>query len=344
MKKQITLILLSLLGLTAQGQNTFAPIGAEWYYLDNSHNAAMGPTQQVNTWIDKMIVEKDTIYNGISCKKHVVTRTIKYFNNPVAQLDTTFYQYSYNDGDTVKMFDTYTHSFKPLYVFNLSPGDTVCVSTFREPNSFYPDSNFCYVVDSVLVVMYSGEPLKTYYTNAIINQNYQGSINFGEGGFNFGSDWNHPGIYVERLGAGIDRTGLFPALSVKAVDGTPDRLSPSGTIKCYLDTQLTYKTSLLPCDSFEGRGTNVIDHYANNLGITLYPNPALDKINFTSKTIFNDATQITIFELSGRLVWSTILASNSKVWTIDLPSLNKGMYVVKVKNSNGLMQQKLLIE
>ena len=68
--------------------------------------------------------------------------------------------------------------------------------------------------------------------------------------------------------------------------------------------------------------------------ITLYPNPAKFEINFKSNNfIFNDNTQYSIIDVSGKIVTSGTV-NNKK---IDVSRLNSGIYFVSV-NANGLKE------
>jgi hypothetical protein len=78
------------------------------------------------------------------------------------------------------------------------------------------------------------------------------------------------------------------------------------------------------------------DFNQNNLEVALYPNPANDVVNF--ETNF-DIKSIEFYNIQGQKV----LTSNQK--QIDISNLTKGLYIVKIQNSNGvIISDKLIIE
>ena len=78
------------------------------------------------------------------------------------------------------------------------------------------------------------------------------------------------------------------------------------------------------------------DFNSNNLKFNLYPNPATDILNIAMET---ELKSIEIYSLLGQKVFST----NKN--QIDVSSLSKGMYMVRVEDvNNGVSMQKLVIE
>ena len=62
--------------------------------------------------------------------------------------------------------------------------------------------------------------------------------------------------------------------------------------------------------------------------ISIYPNPATNEINFTGAS----TGSIEIFDLSGRLV-----LNNSMVSTLNVSALNSGLYLIVIKDVNGVI-------
>lgn len=92
----------------------------------------------------------------------------------------------------------------------------------------------------------------------------------------------------------------------------------------------------------------IIDSSLNNSefeknGYSLYPNPA--KNQFTIKSnLDNLITQLDVFDLSGKLLISKKLTSNSEN-TIDTSSLSKGVYLLSIATANGTSyNDKLIVE
>ncbi len=72
-----------------------------------------------------------------------------------------------------------------------------------------------------------------------------------------------------------------------------------------------------------------------NVGLTIYPNPTRDIVHF-SKNI----EQVAIFDLSGKLILTEDINSNSLI----LPTLQSGMYIVRMKTGNNLFYQRILLK
>lgn len=73
----------------------------------------------------------------------------------------------------------------------------------------------------------------------------------------------------------------------------------------------------------------------------LYPNPSNGKITIETISI-NNVSFVEIIDANGRLLLSDILNTNSKVY--DLSIYNKGLYFVRIYNSNKVELIKLVIE
>jgi hypothetical protein len=73
--------------------------------------------------------------------------------------------------------------------------------------------------------------------------------------------------------------------------------------------------------------------------VSIYPNPAKNSFNIKSDGINIDT--ITVFNLDGK----TVLKSNNNTTnTVDVSSLTKGVYLVKLQSANDQITQKLIIE
>lgn len=72
--------------------------------------------------------------------------------------------------------------------------------------------------------------------------------------------------------------------------------------------------------------------------LTVYPNPANDKVNVSIEQSDVTITRVELFDVSGRLVLSE--ASTSNVSTLEISSLKQGMYLLKVSLSDGSMTTK----
>ncbi|OAB79645.1 FG-GAP-like repeat-containing protein [Cochleicola gelatinilyticus] len=72
-------------------------------------------------------------------------------------------------------------------------------------------------------------------------------------------------------------------------------------------------------------------------GINLYPNPAVEIVNFSLKGLAN--TPVTIIDSNGRHVRSTLISSNND---INISSLSSGIYFLRLKVENKLVNYKFI--
>ncbi|MBI3133708.1 MAG: T9SS type A sorting domain-containing protein [Bacteroidetes bacterium] len=69
--------------------------------------------------------------------------------------------------------------------------------------------------------------------------------------------------------------------------------------------------------------------------LTVYPNPATDALTLSTNAAVE---QISVYSCSGQLM----LTSNSTSKTIDVSSLNSGIYVVQVRTGNGIVTERFV--
>ena len=76
----------------------------------------------------------------------------------------------------------------------------------------------------------------------------------------------------------------------------------------------------------------------NELNISLYPNPAFNKLNIETPS----ASEIEILNIQGQLIKR--IAANENNTSIDISAFAKGMYFIKVKTEKGLVVKKFVKE
>ncbi len=165
--------LLCLTSLCVNAQNSFAPVGAEWWYSGNNVSYTYGPLDMpVNeTWTDHLLVTGDTTIQGVDCRKVTATRMKKTGHNPDSSfVDGHKTMYFYDNTDTVFYWHIPSGRFEPLYIFNAAEGDTICLK-----NPYFPmgaageDSTFCFTIDSIRTVLFDTTLLKTFYTRTLFD-------------------------------------------------------------------------------------------------------------------------------------------------------------------------------
>ncbi|NCC74689.1 MAG: T9SS type A sorting domain-containing protein [Sphingobacteriia bacterium] len=88
-----------------------------------------------------------------------------------------------------------------------------------------------------------------------------------------------------------------------------------------------------------GEESNSIPSFENTIHASIYPNPGNGLFNIR---IAQQADYLEVFSLTGQLVYSRDIISEEL--TIDLRSLNSGLYLAKISNRNtGLFTTKNII-
>lgn len=77
--------------------------------------------------------------------------------------------------------------------------------------------------------------------------------------------------------------------------------------------------------------TAAVDEVSKSAAVTLYPNPAKDKINFSFSN--PDEYLITVFDAAGRVVMN--IQDNGLEISMDITRLGSGMYIYNVAGANG---------
>ncbi|MBX2909998.1 MAG: hypothetical protein KF706_10230 [Chitinophagales bacterium] len=190
-------------------QQTFAPLGAKWYYSSASQGIA---PPDAAYWLYES--KKDTIINGISCQK-ISTSKINYLGNQIS--GTSLLVYTTND--TVLYFNNYVKKFVPLYIFNVQVNDTL---TFYKPDNkdLSSDSTFRVVVDSISFLAINNHSLRRIYIK---------SIDF----YEFGN------CFTERIGSDF---GLLP----EYYTSIPEK--EVGALRCYSDSSISTNFTSYACD------------------------------------------------------------------------------------------------
>ena len=139
-----------------------------------------------------------------------------------------------------------------------------------------------------------------------------------------------------------DFEGSAPAVTISAVDASPaasldqfafrqDSSSETGFIEA---DELRLGTSWADVTP----ATLSLDSFTAN-SIKLYPNPnGIGTLNVSS--VNGGAINAKVFDIIGKQVIDTTVNNN----TIDVSSLNSGMYIVRLTQGNSTITKKLIIE
>jgi len=93
------------------------------------------------------------------------------------------------------------------------------------------------------------------------------------------------------------------------------------------------KGSMLPA--------GIADFTNNNDDVILYPNPASDKFQIKSEKL--KVKSIEIFTLQGQVVMNA-LSQNKNTVELDVSSLSKGIYLVKIQCEKNIVNKKIVVQ
>lgn len=304
----IFLIILFSIPTSIEGQE-FAPIGSEWYYSEGF--AFSGD-------IDYLMITSisDTIINGKPCRKLFCDDLCW---NPSRT------QFVYYSNDSLFFFDQELDMFQLIADFNAKKNDSWKVLVMDWDNFI---DTVLVTVDSAFIQSINQIDLKTLnVTYTITDQISDGVI--------VQHIWvsSYSSQIIERIGD-IQYLFNFPKDASMACD-----MNYSGGLRCYEDTVLGfYSTGIAESCTYTYKWTGIEN---NNLEseFKIYPNPTSDWIEIESKT--NIELSICLIDLSGKIVYEFESLGSSR---LNLTNLQKGFYVLWIKNSDQILGVKKIIK
>jgi hypothetical protein len=81
-------------------------------------------------------------------------------------------------------------------------------------------------------------------------------------------------------------------------------------------------------------GNYIKGNSANTISTTTYPNPFVDVVNFSFSQILPDVISVELFDVRGRLVFSTSQKAEGNLLTINIPNIAASNYLVHLSTSN----------
>jgi hypothetical protein len=81
-------------------------------------------------------------------------------------------------------------------------------------------------------------------------------------------------------------------------------------------------------------GSYIKGNAANTITTTTYPNPFVDVVNFEFSQILPDVISVELFDVRGRLVFSTSQKAEGNLLTITIPNIAASNYLVHLSTSN----------
>jgi hypothetical protein len=292
MKKSLTILFL-IAGLMSKAQ-TWAPIGATWYY---DYGFPTGSFGTPGTSYSVFEVVDDTLINGITCSKIQKSKSYSISGRPMQE-------YTYYLNDSVFFYNAHFSEFQLLYDFDAVAGEFWYYRFYGDASLVDFDS-IKTVVDSTDFITINSIPLKRLY------------VHYEPVGFEYG--WMYDDDPMTGQSEIIEYVGdIKNLISTFVLDGILlDYHQPYG-LRCYDDSNIGH---------YE---TGIVDscNYVNLLGeteletehVSLYPNPANNKIFLNIETEFYQ-----IYSSDGRLIQAGEAGTD---YSIDVSNLQNGIYLL----------------
>lgn len=309
----ISIILFSFLYLNAQQE--FAPIGAKWWYTPHCQTPNCGQYT--------LEVIGDTLINGVQAS------ILEYAKDMVVIPEAN--QIMYGNGNQV--FFYIDGEFELLYNFAAEVGDTITskigpfYSYFTYGSGIEDLMEFKYRIDSVGTIEMDNQILKIQYTGLVeVDETIYAPWGFGKGD-----------NIIEKIGF-TGYGSIFGHSHYGLLGGW------EGSLKCYQDNDIFYKTINGFCDSL---GIPMVSNknIFQEIDFQISPNPASDFINITYDLPDEfHAVIIQIIDLNGRIIEQRKLENNKGTVDWNTTQLSNGLHFYHLKNEEKIIYTgKLLI-
>jgi hypothetical protein len=257
----------------------------------------------------KIVSITDTTILGNDCK--ILQKTQFGYSSPgVYDTVNLGKEFTYLDTNSNIVYRYFNNKFDTLYNFNALIGDKWTVHGIHGTS----DSGIV-VVDSIGYRVINSDSLKSIFVSTI-----SGSC----------IGWYSSEI-VERIGCIAEY--MFPNYVSCIVD-----LGEGGALRCYTDNNFPVYTTgeASYCDFI----TSIDSYLILKDFIEVYPNPAIDRvtINYAKR----QDLKIQVYNMIGECVLQSFLTGNTN--NIDIRTLEKGMYLIKLSGKDWTIQRKLVKE
>jgi hypothetical protein len=109
-------------------------------------------------------------------------------------------------------------------------------------------------------------------------------------------------------------------------------------IKIQFETFNNYGNNLYLNNVEVGTTVGLFDGFTKKEGFRIYPNPASGRVTVESP----NNTDIQILDLQGKIVRS--VKTESSYTSIDIRSLNSGIYIIRISDKNNILTEKLIVQ
>lgn len=318
-----------------QTDSTFAPAGAEWW-----HDGAFYPTWDEDN-LKYSFVSGDTSINGQECQiiqqwNYQKSNFMDIFSISVIDDGAI---YVYEQQDTVFVFNSNFQRFTPLYVFNVAEGDTVCLPVIGDdlrPNPYANgDTCFCFVVDSVRMVLYDTTYLETVFEHSLTDSLQMGIFDFPVYNWcpSLTGNTTPNGAYARKTGALFG--GLLSVANAQMVEKpTHDTLLNSfigNGLRCYEEPGLGIHVAQSYNENCMFDTTTAIPNlYTLKNILDFYPNPVENEMHLSFNTPTKDKVFLTVTDALGRTVKRLNISKGSNKIIISLKGNAPGIYYLNL--------------
>lgn len=219
----------------------------------------------------------------------------------------------------------------------LSVGDTIQGLIAYSNGNFVTDQ-----ADYYKLVRPAGDSLRFYIS--VVNKFKYDSLAVNPTVYAYDKNGNRLTVY-SASGAASNNGQLIANVWMQPVDVLlSDTMTIRGipTDSFYIEVyngSYSFKYELMPLSPFTG----IEDVSGQNL-FTVYPNPAIDKINISLQNNINEEVEISLISINGSKV-ATLFTGKLKEEAIllDLPKISSGNYFVSVRSKNGIESFKKIL-
>jgi hypothetical protein len=246
--------------------------------------------------------------------------------NWVIDPSTTVIDVASEDGTNVVRFDT---------------GTELETDVLGRCNSFYSG---CVAGGGTTINWYVSE-LDIVFDDAT-NWNFSSvTSSTGMAQYDFESVTLHELGHGHQLGHVIDTNDV---MNYDLLNEEEQRVLGSGNITAATTIQSRSKT-INPCPSL---GTSVMTNHPCYLSVeeeelkdalSIYPNPSKGSFNIKNTSLIN-LEKVVIYDISGRLISEYDMTNSSRIKTINLVGVSKGMYFINIQSKRGRITKKLILE
>jgi hypothetical protein len=301
-KLKILIVLWLVLLSDVTFSQDFAPIGAKWFYSEGFFS-----WEPIIEDYFEITSQKDTMINGISCRKLIKRHFIACNGRPDSE-------FVFSRNDSVFLYNRDFNDFQVFYDFNSEKGDSW---QFRilEDEQFIDTINV--FVDSTSLSNINGTDLKTFYvTYNIYNEN---------------SSYSYSSVLIEGIGDIQYLFNIVP-LSARACDG-----NYSKGLRCYEDNILgLYSTGIADSCNQIRYWTNIKRQEKKD--IKIFPNPVTDMLEVSGMD-YNVVAEI--YEIQGKLILTKDLNSSN---ILDLRQIDNGVYIIVFRKADEIQAIRRIIK